>query len=77
MAKPIEEDAYRKYLRILGWHLKKGGVDYTLYDQDEHLLCAVKINHGKGKKREVSPSSVRKTEKLCEERGFVWPPKKK
>lgn len=77
MTKPIEEALYRKYVKILGWRIEKGGIDYNLYDAEEKFLCSIKINHGKGKKREISPVSVRKTEKLCEERGLKWPPSKK
>lgn len=76
MAKPIPEHLFYRYLRILGWRLEKGGIDYNLYNGD-HFLCSIKIIHSKGKKREISPSSVRKTEKLCEEKGLQWPPKKK
>ncbi len=77
MAKPLEEALYRKYIRNLEWKLEKGGIDYNLYDHEDHFLCSIKIMHAKGKKREVSPSSVRKTEKLCQERGLKWPPSKK
>lgn len=77
MAKPIPEHLFRKHLRNLGWHLEKGSIDYNLYDHKHDFLGSIKIDHGKGKKREVSPTSVRKTERLCEERGLTWPPKKK
>ncbi len=56
--------------------MEKGKIDYNLFEGD-HFLCAIKIMHGKGKKREVSPDSVRKTEKICEKMGLEWPPKKK
>jgi hypothetical protein len=61
---------------MLGLQLEKGKIDYNLFEGD-HFLCAIKIMHGKGKKREVSPDSVRKTEKICEKMGLEWPPKKK
>ncbi|NGX62319.1 MAG: hypothetical protein K940chlam9_01816 [Chlamydiae bacterium] len=77
MTKPIEESEYRKYLKKLGFHLRKGGIDYNLYTESGGFLCSIKIIHSRGKKREVSPSSVRKTEKICKERGLKWPPKKK
>lgn len=77
MAKPMPEHLFRKYLRLLGWELEKGSIDYNLRNEQRGFLCAIKIEHGKGKKREVSPTSVRKTEHLCKERGLVWPPKKK
>ena len=76
MAKPIPEQLFRKYLKALGLRLVKGGIDYNLYE-GEHFLCAIKIMHGKGKKREVSPESVRKIEKICAKMGKEWPPKKK
>ena len=76
MAKPIPEQLYLRHLKMLGLRLVKGGIDYNLYYGDR-FLCAIKIIHGKGKKREVAPSSIRKTIKICEELGFKWPPKKK
>lgn len=75
MVKPVEEN--RKFIRRLGWHLQKGGIDYNLYDKDKKFLCSIKIIHAKGKKREVAPSSVCKTMKFCEERNKKWPPPKK
>lgn len=76
MAKPIPEHLYLKHLKALGLKLLKGGIDYNLYNGDR-FLCSIKIIHGKGKKREVSSSSVRKTINICEELGLKWPPKKK
>ncbi len=76
MAKPIPEQLFNKYLKILGLRLEKGSIDYNLYEGNL-FLCAIKIMHGKGRKREVSPDSVRKTEKICEKMGLKWPPKKK
>ncbi len=77
MTKPIEEKEYRKHVKRLGWLLRKGGIDYNLYNESGDFLCSIKIIHGKGKKHEVSPSSVRKTEKLCGARKIKWPPRKK
>jgi hypothetical protein len=77
MAKPIPEHQYLKYIRLLDWDLRKGGIDYNLYDENNHFLCSIKIAHGKGKKREVVPGCIRKTQKICEERGLKWPPRKK
>lgn len=75
MAKPIPEQLYRKYLKMIGFHMEKGSIDYNLYE-GIHFLCAIKIIHGKGKKREISADSVRKTKKICEKMGLEWPPKK-
>ena len=77
MAKPMPEQLFHRYLRMLGWSLLKGGIDYNLYDADKQFLCAIKIGHGKGKKREVVPASIRKVQRLCEEMGLLWPPRKK
>lgn len=77
MAKPIEERKYISYLKLKKWGLVKGGIDYSLQDENGKFLCTIKISHGKGKKREVSASSVRKTEQEFKERGWLWPPQKK
>lgn len=77
MAKPLEEKKYLAYLKLVGWSLKKGGVDYNLLDDQGHFLCAIKIIHAKGKKREVSAVSIRKTEHEFKERDWSWPPQKK
>lgn len=77
MAKPLEERKYLAYLKLVGWRLVKGGIDYSLCDENGCYLCTIKITHGKNKKREVSASSVRKTELEFKERGWSWPPEKK
>jgi hypothetical protein len=76
MAKPIPEQLFRRYLKTLGLRLEKGSIDYNLYEGN-HFLCAREITHGRGKKREISPDSVRKIEKICVKMGLAWPPKKK
>lgn len=76
MAKPLEERKYIGYLKIVGWTLEKGGIDYNLYDENGNFLCTIKIIHAKGRKREVSPSSVRRIELELKERGWPWPPEK-
>lgn len=77
MAKPLEERKYLAYLRLVGWRLEKGGVDYNLLDENGKFLCAIKITHAKGKKREVSATSIRKTEREFKEKQLSWPPQKK
>lgn len=77
MTKPIDERKYIAYLKLVGWKLEKGGFDYSLCDENSDYLCTIKIVHGKGKKREVAASSVRKTEHEFKERGWLWPPEKK
>ncbi len=75
--KPIDEKTYRQYLKIVGWKLEKGSIDYKLCDENGTFLCAIKIAHGKQSKQEVIAHSVQKTEKLFKKRGLSWPPKKK
>jgi hypothetical protein len=77
MTKPLEEKKYLSYLKLVKWRLDKSGFDYNLNDEEGHYLCTIKVIHGKGKKREVSSLSVRKTEKEFKQRGWLWPPKKK
>lgn len=77
MAKPLEERKYLAYLKLAGWSLKKSGVDYNLLDEKGRFLCAIKIIHAKGKKREISASSIRKTQYEFKERGLSWPSLKK
>ena len=48
MSKPIPEHVFLRHLRLLGWTLKKGSIDYVLYNGDQ-LLCSIKIIHAKGK----------------------------
>ncbi len=75
--KPIEEAVFLRYLKLVGWKLIKGGIDYSLFDDEGLFICTIKIIHGKGKKREVAAFSVNKTEKKFKERGLKWPPEKK
>ena len=57
MAKPIPEQLYRKYIKMLGLQLEKGGIDYSLCEGKQYL-CTIKIMHSKGKKWEVAPDSI-------------------
>ncbi len=75
--KPLDENTYLKYLKLIGWTLAKGSIDHNLYDENGVFVCSIKIAHGKGKKREVIAFSVHKTEQKLKERGMQWPPKKK
>jgi hypothetical protein len=75
--KPLDEKTYRKYLKIAGWHLTKGGIDYKLLDANGTFICAIKIAHGKKTKQEVIAYSVQKTEQEFKKRGLLWPPQKK
>lgn len=58
--KPLDEKTYLRYLRVAGWSLKKGSIDYKLYDDKGQFVCAIKISHGKNTKEEVVAMSVQK-----------------
>jgi predicted RNA binding protein YcfA (HicA-like mRNA interferase family) len=68
---------FEKYLKMVGWYLEKGKIDWNLYNEKAHFICSVKISHGSRTKSEVAASSVKKVKKEFEEKGFVWPPRKK
>lgn len=44
--KPLEEGTYRKYIRLVGWELIKGKIDYKLMDENDNFICVIKIAHG-------------------------------
>lgn len=75
--KPLEEKTYRQYLKIVGWSLVKGSIDYNLYDENDAFICSIKIAHGKRSKQEVVAYSIQRTEKEFKKRGLKWPPRKK
>ena len=75
--RPMDEGVYLKYLKMVGWNLTKGSIDYKLHDEDGEFLCAIKIAHGKHTKKEVVAFSVQKTEREFKRRGLQWPPQKK
>ncbi len=75
--KPMDEGVYLKYLKMVGWYLAKGSIDWKLYNEVGEFLCAIKIAHGKHTKKEVVAFSVQKTEREFKKRGWQWPPQKK
>lgn len=75
--KPLDLKTYLRYIKLIGWSLKKGGIDWSLCDENGGYLCTIKIAHGKRTKQEVVAYSVHKTEKLVKEKGLTWPPKRK
>ena len=75
--KPMDEGVYLKYLKMVGWRLEKGSIDYKLYNEKDEFLCAIKIAHGKKTKKEVVAFSVQKTEREFKLRKWQWPPQKK
>lgn len=75
--KPLTVKKYEKYIKTARWTLKKGKIDWNLYDENDILICSIKIAHGKNTKQEVVAYSVKMTKKAFEERGLQWPPQKK
>ena len=76
--KPMPRKDFEYYIRIAGWRLEKGKIDYNLYDNENGFACSIKITHGKNTKaNEIPAISVKKTENEFKKRGLKWPPKKK
>jgi len=75
--KPLAVKTYLAYIKCAGWSLKKGSVDWKLFDENGRLLCSIIIAHGKKTREEVIAHSVKKTERLFKLNGLIWPPKKK
>ena len=75
--KPFAVSKYEQYIKLAGWTLEKGKIDWNLYDEHGDFICAIKIAHGKNTKREVVAISVKKTEVAFKKKGLLWPPLKK
>jgi hypothetical protein len=61
--KPMPLRIFEDYLRREDWVLKKGKIDWNLYDEKNALVCSIKISHGKNtKSNEVVAHSVKKVE---------------
>jgi hypothetical protein len=75
--KPLDRKTFLRYIKLVGWSLEKGSIDWNLCDEYGAFLCSIKIAHGKNTKEEVVAHSVNKTEKIFKEKGWLWPPKKK
>jgi hypothetical protein len=75
--KPLSVKKYQQYIKMAGWKLEKGKIDWNLYDAHEIFICSIKIAHGKRTKEEVIADSVNKTKSAFKERGLQWPPLKK
>lgn len=75
--KPLPVKKYLQYIRIAGWKLEKGKIDWNLYNDRDIFICSIKIAHGKNTTQEVIADSVKKTQRAFEERGLKWPPLKK
>jgi hypothetical protein len=48
--KPLDVDVFLKYLKLADWELRKGGIDFNLYDETGIFISTIKIAHGKDKK---------------------------
>lgn len=74
--KPMVPRDFNHYLSVVGWKLKKGGFDWSVFDENDIYVCTIQISHG-NTKQEVPAFSVRKVEKEFRRRGLKWPPDKK
>jgi len=75
--KPMSPAILERYLKMVGWSLEKGSIDWNLYDNTGRFVCSVKISHGSRTKSEVSAFSVKKIKQEFKEVGLTWPPQKK
>lgn len=75
--KPMAPTVFEKHLKMVGWKLEKGGIDWNLYDENDKFVCTIQIGHGCKTKTEVTARSVKKVENEFKERGWIWPPQKK
>lgn len=76
--KPMPLRVFQDYLRMVEWELKKGKIDWNLYDEKNMLVCSIKIAHGKNTKaNEVVAHSIKKVEREFKKRRLTWPPRKK
>jgi hypothetical protein len=75
--KPMPPKIYEANVKSAGWNLKKGKIDWNLYDDNNNFVCTIKISHGSRTKSEVIAPSVKRTEQEFKKRGLIWPPKKK
>lgn len=74
--KPMPVNKYKQLLKVVGWKLQKGKVDWNLYNQNGEFICSIIVAHGKRTKTEITALSVNKTAQKFKERGLLWPPKK-
>ena len=75
--KPMPVRKYLKLLRIAGWKLEKGSIDWNLFNENDQFQCSIIVSHGKNTTQEVTAYSVQKTEKAFKQAGLKWPPIKK
>ena len=75
--KPLSPSAFIRHLKMVGWSLEKGSIDWNLYNENGKFVCTIQISHSSKAKTEVTARSVRKVEREFKERGWVWPPQKK
>ena len=76
IAKPIPEQLFNKYLKILGLRLKRAALIIT-FTRGIIFYARSKSCIAKERKEKYLRDSIRKTEKICEKMGLEWPPKKK
>lgn len=60
--KPLPIKVYEKYIKSVGWMLKKGSIDWNLYNEQGEFICSIIKSHGKTKS-EITAHSVDRTKK--------------
>ncbi len=69
MYKPLKLRDYQRWIRQYGWSLRKGSIDWNLFDQNGNFVCYIKIQHPGPK--EVVADSVKRTEKELKARNLI------
>lgn len=52
--KPLAVKQYERFIKLAGWRLEKGKIDWNLYDQNNNFMCSIIIAHGKKPKSEIT-----------------------
>lgn len=68
--KPLPVSKYEQYIKLAGWTLEKGKIDWNLYDEQRDFICSIKMAHGKNTKKEVVAISVKKQKLLLKRRDW-------
>lgn len=67
--RPMKLKDYLRWIRRYGWSLRKGKIDWILFDAAGTQVCSIIIQHPGPK--EVVAHSVQKTERELKRRGLI------
>ena len=67
--KPMPKRKFQKWIQGFGWTLKKGKIDWNVYDENGIFVCSVVVQHPG--ENNVIAHSVKKVETELRERGLI------